>query len=203
MKRGFATILVLLVVVLVGGVGVGWYLSNTGVIPKFTGPATTEQPPAPPEVPEEGITADWDTYTNTEYGYSLKHPGLVISGGAGDWYSDQYFYESTAVAEQTHAPRITVRVIKSVGPQWKDVREYFEELYNKTKEINRLEIDGLSAFSGETTPKSGTKPYYDSYVVVFKNDKVYKIGSSAIDRGIVDSRNLIYNGILSTFKFTE
>lgn len=56
MNKGFATILVLLVVVLVGGVGVGWYLSNTGIIPKFSGPATSEQPPSPPPVPGEPTT---------------------------------------------------------------------------------------------------------------------------------------------------
>lgn len=76
-KGGFATMLVLLVVVLVGGVGVGWYLSNTGVIPKFSAPATTSttlpagrQAPALPPVPGESTTdetASWKTYTNVKY----------------------------------------------------------------------------------------------------------------------------------------
>lgn len=96
MNKGFAPILVLLAVVLVGGVGVGWYLSNTGVIPKFTGPATTsqspapdiEQPSAPPEVPEaeeteEGVVVEtisykenpsWQTYTNAEKKFSVQYP---------------------------------------------------------------------------------------------------------------------------------
>lgn len=74
-KGGFATILVLLVVVLVSGVGVGWYLLNTGVIPKFTGPATTEQPPSPPEVPGEpttGEAANWQVYTGENF--TFKYP---------------------------------------------------------------------------------------------------------------------------------
>lgn len=74
MNKGFATILVLLVVVLVGGVGVGWYLSQQGVIPKFTGPATTEQPPAPPEVPEGNETANWKTYTNGDLKIQFDYP---------------------------------------------------------------------------------------------------------------------------------
>lgn len=79
MNKGFATILVLLVVVLVGGVGMGWYLSNTGVIPKFSGPATTEQPPAPPEVPAADETANWKTYKNDALGISFKYPeGTII-----------------------------------------------------------------------------------------------------------------------------
>ncbi len=55
-KRGFAALLVLLIVVLVGGAGVGWYLSQKGIVPKFSGPVTTEQPPAPPEIPGAGNT---------------------------------------------------------------------------------------------------------------------------------------------------
>ena len=47
-QGGFATILVLLAVVLIGGAGIGWYLSQQGVIPKFSSPATSELPPAPP-----------------------------------------------------------------------------------------------------------------------------------------------------------
>lgn len=73
-KGGFTTILVLLVVVLVGGVGVGWYLSNTGVIPKFSVPLTSEQPPAPPSIPDEDETTNWKTYTNKELGIQFNYP---------------------------------------------------------------------------------------------------------------------------------
>lgn len=90
-SRGFATVL-LLIVVLVGAAVVGaYYLSKTGVIPKFPGSATTsqspapnvEQPPAPPEVPDEDAsrepngsaeTANWKTYTNMEHRYSFEYP---------------------------------------------------------------------------------------------------------------------------------
>lgn len=78
MNKGFATILVLLVVVLVGGVGVGWYLSKQGVIPKFTGPVTTQQPPAPPPVPGElttNETANWNMYEDSSIaGLAIKYP---------------------------------------------------------------------------------------------------------------------------------
>lgn len=63
----------------------GWYLSNTGVIPKFTGPAITAQPPAPPPVPSEPTTdasrepnttdtTDWKTYTNKNLGIEFMYP---------------------------------------------------------------------------------------------------------------------------------
>lgn len=86
-QSGFATVLLLIIILVVGVVGGAYYLGQKGIITKFTGPAMTSQSPAPvveeppllPPIPETDETANWKTYKNEALSVSFKYPeGAII-----------------------------------------------------------------------------------------------------------------------------
>jgi hypothetical protein len=101
-KGGFHLAMVPLIVVIVAIIGfTGWYVWNSN---NNTNKAldnisdsnlirTTPTPtaPNPSPTPTTDITADWNTYTNTQYHFSLKYPVYIKYGGTYGDNKDPYF----------------------------------------------------------------------------------------------------------------
>ncbi len=75
MQRGFIQLpilLILAVVVLVGAYYVG---TSAGKLPQINVNLT---PPLPPEVPSSNETANWKTYTSSNFGLTFKYPPGIM-----------------------------------------------------------------------------------------------------------------------------
>lgn len=75
-QRGFANILILLVIVAIAAVGTAYYF---GFDHGFEKSVKNIAPTASPS-PSTDETANWKTYSNEEYGFSFKHPNLIRGG---------------------------------------------------------------------------------------------------------------------------
>ena len=93
-QKGYSHILILLIVSAVVGSGV-FYIYQTKITPVRTIDEIISQPPTPSATPESFNTEDWQTYTNTKYGFSLKMPQ--------NWA----YYESEPI-EQGQVPEVSI-----------------------------------------------------------------------------------------------
>jgi len=78
-QNGFAPILILIAIVVVGAIGGAYYLGTKKAPEPQT--STTSSPavqttPSPSSTPDE--TADWKTYTNTKIGFVIKYPPNIV-----------------------------------------------------------------------------------------------------------------------------
>ena len=79
-QKGLAPILIVLLIAL----GIGGYLIYTNYSNNFTKPAKYVQiTPTPTESTSIAETANWKTYTNNEYKFSLKYPPEYAVKGEG------------------------------------------------------------------------------------------------------------------------
>lgn len=75
-QKGFANIvMVLAIVILVGVAGYFVFVNKSEPVAQQTPtPTQTQKPTLPTPTPTPNPTANWKTYTNTEYGLELKYP---------------------------------------------------------------------------------------------------------------------------------
>lgn len=91
-QKGFAPILVLVGILVIGVLVGGTYYSGLIKLPSFNQTPSVIITPSPKNiatpVPSSiNSTADWKTYTNTKYGYSVKYPSsieMVINDKVGE-----------------------------------------------------------------------------------------------------------------------
>lgn len=171
-------------------------------IPTQTVSHTLTSPSPIPTSSDE--TANWKMFTNTKYGYSIKHPDNWYDAGSydGDWYFDQVFSNTPVDKPSPSAQSIRVRVIKRVGPAWKDTKVYFDEIYNDPNGSHFL-IDNVPATKIIEVPgkEKATEPYYSINAYAYKNGRVYRIYIIEENKEIAKKIEPVFNQILSTFKF--
>ena len=161
-------------------------------------------------------TADWETYTNTKYGYLIKYPEGWYLSEAGDISEAADFLDVKKAPQDItpHDIKVRVHTIKEVGPQWVSVKAFFDEIYNKpigtisgpkgrTTKVANITISGYKAVKQiEETFPIETEAFYSTAVYVLKESntviKVYTMASSKSEESVfIDTFNLM----LSTFRF--
>lgn len=159
-------------------------------------------------------TADWKTYTNTKYGYSLKYPNnwvmMSIEPGPADLPLNTTsrgivvypsIYKSSAMA------RALVQ-LETDGPEnlaYKGFDDWLNTMHNSFYKVESTTQEGLAGLSGETS--TGT---YDGYgfpanikrfALKSLNGRIYYSLTSTLEQNSVEAK--IVDQILSTFKFTN
>lgn len=170
--------------------------------------------PLPTPTPTPHLTTDWKTYTNTEYGYSIKYPK--------DWKFETNtvpelgFYVTFSKINRDGTDRIpssNISVLIVHNPRELSLEEW---LLEKTefmpgsgkevrKDIYKLSYDG----SPSTIYVDGTKAYKwlskaGNRQVVFERDRtIYSVGTLLQNRKFEEETKDIFDLILSTFKFLD
>lgn len=186
----FLVNMILLIVVLITLVSVGLFFNS--------------HKPSPTSTLES--KNNWKTYTNIKYGYSIKYPNNWYDLGSydGDWYIDQVFSSTPVDKPNSKAQSIRVRVIKWVGPAWKDTKDYFDGVYHDPNGSHIL-IDDVPATRIIEIPskEKATEPYYSINVYVYKNTKLYRLYITKESKQMTKNIKPVFDQILSTFKFLK
>lgn len=117
MQKGFTLSLVLLVVLIITAIGGIVYLNKSPQKPTPSSPVDTSQSPQP--TPDE--TANWKTYTNKKYGFSIKYPPSLMFISNGDFNVD--FYDKNS--GQTNASPKDIKMRISVNQNARN----FDKIY--------------------------------------------------------------------------
>jgi len=219
-------VVLIAIVALVVGEGVGYYMGTTNDKLRITNeeqattPTQTEQsqqatqPPTPTNQPEKTPTADWETYTNSKYGYMFKYPStwdlqapdqclptcpegpdiMCTLMPEGNIYPEAHLSVTTY---ETNDPSET-KTKEQADLLKKTAREHWT--WESSKEMNisvnnstAWERQGYMKFTDDTT-------YFRRYLITINGSRVYEIS-------FWDSANREYNEtlnkILSTFEFLE
>lgn len=173
-------------------------------------PVTSE-----PIVASEKID-DWKTYTDTNDGFSLKYPGeyFVYQGDPA-----LGFIVTTSAPEGGTGPKFLGENDMRLGASsdvssFQTLDEYLskqESLFKDSrKSISKISvmIGGLSGYkvtyAFQTKPEgSSATTLYASDGLVIKNGKRYSISLSSFNQKILDSKQAMFDQILTTFQFTE
>ena len=143
------------------------------------------------EVKNNSQTADWKTYTNTEYGFEIKHPsnyepfGPVsgpVNGQVGFIFEDK--------SEQSDINN-TFRI--NINPTPLNLAP--EKIVSGPVAII---VDGIPAQHYKTKWKWDNKEYVLDYVEVKKGGSYYSFSDSGLKLDAIP-----FETILSTFKFTK
>jgi hypothetical protein len=174
---------------------------------KVPSPTPTQIPPTP--TPDE--TAAWKVYTDPVNHYSIKYPPTMYiipldssdpssAGGfsvttkpnATTWLdadpSNQPYYQIEVAADP--ASKDTLDSMAATFDQYKTRPDYTRTIYT---------LDGVQGFKV-------TNISLDSLtdaVYVFKDGVQYSVGYRRFDKAIDTEGQVIFNKILSTFKFTN
>lgn len=198
---------VVILVALISGGGVWWWQTNKAASEKTalqsqitslqsqlsqkTTPTTATTTPATTTTTKDE-TADWKTYSNTTYNYSIKYPSDWSVLTRGD-YQVHFLAPTTAKFNPDKEPgqgNIYIVMQKS-GPSLSPIQ------YSSKKTIS---ISGTSATRYEGVP-GGQEPaskLTSTEIVIEKNNSQLEIV-----HGTNDSYGSIFELMLSTFQFTK
>lgn len=203
MRKGFAQILMLGLVVAVLVLGGAYYLKKI----QKPQPASSSYFPTPsikpstspsskPESATSADTSKWKTYTNTEYGFSLKYPNGWTTREDLSYVKSDYIIWFNAPDKPNGAMLVSVY-------DNKDGKYSIDTIHsdNSDKNISNhripITIDGIEGKRDREVPGLCG---YDS-VFVNKNAKIYEI---SLFCGDTNNKYLsIFDQSLSTFKFTN
>jgi len=207
---GFITPPVIIVLAIITfGVALSLF-ANSILFNKKNQPAPTNQIPPDVITESQDETANWKTYTNTDYGYSFNYPEGVnliekkgLEGKGFDYFEgevvDVVSFEYPNVGEQSLV--IGIEVIKGVKMS---TREYAK----KSQEYDDSSTGYQSTF--EEIPINGKEGYkytdsvaHGSVVIVGAKNPGTIIQISSIIRNLekANEHSSIFNQMLSTFQF--
>lgn len=192
MQKGQAQVLILAGIVILLAVAGGIFYLGRITAPKLQN-ITTSPTPQPSPVDE---TANWKTYTNTKYGYSLKYPPeTILEEKPGDVvFLDKQIYIAVTSSDPEQC-RGDCPVIQKK-----------EEVI-----INGISSKKLTGYIGEV---GGSVPQSYQTIVIPYNNKFYTftVYELKYDENQLPTREIgsvpeakvdLLNQILSTFKFTN
>jgi len=218
--RGFAPILIVLIVLssvlLVAG-GLFAYQRNLKInseltplpVPAYLNQASTDD--SSPEASAKDETANWKTYTNTEFGYEIKYPVKWFIQGP---YGGQAGYDCTLVtsgvatiielsrtelndcgfvAEQLPPSEAEITILANKVP--------YEDIYNILGPSERVTINQIPFAKYKFTESSELPNVQATRLYTNKNGMGYLIFIKQSDK--LGSYEPLYDQILSTFKFTN
>ena len=181
-RRGFVQILTIVLLILIAALGVVAYLQSKPKSQTQNQPATQLTTPDPTVYTDAG-SANWKTYTNARYGFTLKHPSTLVS-------KEEQNGEIQLIINFTSPKNeFVIDITKEDAiPNWPGNSDYRE-----LKTINGISWKVFPSFefcdAGEC---SDTSVLYR----VSHNAKSFHVILKNIDEKTIDQ-------ILSTFKFTN
>ncbi len=159
---------------------------------KKLGPVIYQMP-----TPAQDETADWKTYSNSEYGLQLKYPAT--------WFLSESSY--TERVESGALLRINMPWQKHENPEdgyfpdmeifyWKDMKTRNNMVGWPINKIGEININGQNADEVITSMNGGV-----NYAIIFYHKGVYELNFPLVPERSKLSKELQL--ILSTFKFTK
>jgi hypothetical protein len=214
--------LILGVLVLLVLTGVGSYLVGqknaqppTNVFPAPSGKACTQEAKLCPDgssvgrvgpncefaaCPTSDITANWKTYTDDKYNFTVKYPPTwhqelhTFDGGYGISFADPDPFVNTINISVISNPKklsaleyFKTEAFKGDLPEWKNDKIPTQKV--DLEGIDGVKIDGFMAGSG---PKGST-------AFISKGTNIIEIGA----QNPSEAGTKMFNQMLSTFKFTD
>lgn len=149
------------------------------------------------------VTADWKTYTNNKFGYSVEYPSNWYYKDYNDVTIDNVLLSRVVFSDKTLPSDIGKMDPTQSISVWVEDRPFAEArtaflqgpFIGSTSETT-ITIDNMQATKLSGVRKAGK--YSSIEVMIAKNDKVYTI--IGIDSPSVSAA---FNQMLSTFKFTK
>ncbi|MDO8639116.1 MAG: hypothetical protein Q7R43_06075 [Candidatus Daviesbacteria bacterium] len=204
MSKGFAPILILVGIVVVA-LAVGGYLLYQNQVKPV--PIVAPQPIAQTSTsPDE--TANWKTYTNTKYGYSIKYPNdwhIILPGKDGDKSINIQNYSESEITQQEQQSMslnpdklsVTIGVydekaIHSISlDNWlKTNGHYVSTIYGSPTSTEYIEVSGLKIL----------KLLYQNslqFYILSNGKNVFYVYYTPNNTSLINT----FNQILSTFRF--
>lgn len=191
-QNGFSTVLILLIITVVG---VGGYL-----IYQNQNKSTLQQTTQP--LPTIDETANWQVYTNTKFGYSLKYPPSLYIDSEKDTGPGFRLTKNKDVQDPTERiKQLELGVIVQENST-------LEKQIASTKlgsppdpgtKIEQIQVNGKNALRIENI--IGGNPFGNISTLIENNGNVFSLTLFApkIDQELKD----MYYKMLSTFKFTQ
>lgn len=179
-------------VVIAGSVFVGIQIGKRQ-IPTQTAANSTDLSVTPS--PTINPTADWKTYTSSEFGFTFKYPN--------DWEVRDFGRVNTSDLLNLGLAPIAVQedVLGGILITTKDVNSKISEIKNSPNKYSRVVSEKQITFLGYTTTEiimENTLANVESkYLVFSKNQNTFDLSGGGT------SDNLTIYQILSTFKFTN
>lgn len=198
-------ILLLFILLVIAGAS-GIYLSNSKSKPQPTPKPTPTVNPLPTPTDE---TANWKTYENTKYGYTIKLPPNWSMKAATE---DPLGETCSAVNGTENILELSKNSIKECGfigemlpPQDIDITIWvtsaFQDIYSILSNPGKITIGGIEATRYKFKDNAEFPNVQDTRIYLNHNNKGYIIYLREDSGG--NFLDLIYNQILSTFKFTD
>lgn len=157
--------------------------------------------PAAVVTPTPDATANWKTYTNTEYGYSIKYPtDWVVLEGTTDGEDYARFFKGP-YSEGEPTPQTYISILIRKNPRKLSLDEWLEEDKNRpfAEEPTILTIDEVRALKWVNKGEIGK----DSTIIFLEKNKVVHQIASLLMAGNIEEIKHTFNLILSTFRFLE
>lgn len=166
------------------------FVALYALLPKQTlAPTQTSQTVSPTSDP---ATADWQTYTDTKNGFSIKYPPSWIKQMDGERIILSPFPQCQSIKNCDRMPDL-IFIGKETQNHYDQARQFMKD--NNSKFTN-ISMAGYPAI--ETKESAGVAE--GDQVWIFKNKDIYSIDLVKVGSpdNISDS---LYNQILSTFRF--
>ena len=208
MQKGNILVGILIGLAVAGGLFGAYYLGTRNNKPHPQNPIITSTPqPLTSPSPSSDEAANWKTYTNKKYGFSIKYPqdwysytGYAWNDNPKDNFSHVDLSPDTPPQGMGSGRPTGVRIF--VGDKATDSSFNTDNLnvYNYAKKVaidpNSVRYDTINGVqivrtSGEPSAGNGGPS-----VFIAKNDVIIDIGAESMDEKA-------FNQILSTFKFTN
>lgn len=205
-QKGLSVIFLLLGIGLILGVAAGGYLfgrsSNIGQpqnsVITSSSPNTT---PTPSPSSISNLTDDWQTYDNTQFGFTFKYPQMWVlvdnvSGNASGMLSVHQLNIFNPTREKDALPNITIEISKDNLPEYTSPKTPTTDMIDGIKtDRQSIPSDMQSAIEAEFF-KKGVNNYR---ITLMYADQKQPEGKETYNQAALT----IFNQILSTFKFTD
>lgn len=218
-QKGFTPIIIILGIVLILGIvgGVYYFGKNFVKVPVSKPQVLVSSTPQPTQINE---TASWKTYTNNQYGYSIKYPSeanmsIDTYGGGymtgGNMHRFNFIFPEELVGQNNRNNFVieiednrlnlnTKEVIDNYVERIKNYKDVvggtkiiIESLNKSLRPYTNNEINGLIGSYGWWT--------FHPVLVEAKNGKIYTFYMPESGRYPNDDTLKLFDQILSTFKF--
>lgn len=192
-KTGFFLML-FIIVVIIGLLRSGFFVANTNQVAPTLTPTTQIQATQTILVDE---TSNWKTYTNNQYGYSIKYPQDFVPTLINN---DVQFTKS--LNNSNGRPLLLITVMKDGNPkklkpeEWymDDQQFQFRSSLGSNVKITPLESNGVF---GIRLDQVDSLAGYNDFKVLFFKDSIVAL----LNFGPTKDQLSLTNQILSTFKF--
>ena len=208
-SKGFAHLFLLVVVVVIGIGGLHYYSWQKGLI-KTT--PNQEVPLTPTTTIDE--TANWKTYKNTKYNYSLKYPDNFFTTNSPEDKIVVFYISSKEDNHKYERPQIYVQIhekttLTDIANTWAEGKKAVQEIYEESKitpaedgpldlDLQEKTVNGQSAYYFEKL----TEDYMGITTYLEKNGNTYAVSLLSIYENN-DYYKTVYYQILSTFEFFD